>query len=368
MTRRAATGSAAAIAAALLVWVGCAPHDPTSFTGLGDAPTKLSAFGLFAGPPAEQRPAEGVVPYDLTTPLFSDYSEKYRFVKLPTGTSATYQADLAFDFPVGTVLAKTFSYPVDARDPSQGRRLLETRILAHLEDDWIGLAYVWNEEQSDATLRIAGTRLDVSWIDGAGQVREHGYLVPNANQCKGCHRATEAGNGPLGPKARYLNRDFAYEHGTGNQLAHWSEVGILEGAPPPDSAPRTAVWDDSSSGSVQERARAYLEINCAHCHNPEGPARTTGLDLSLSAAGSVDLGVYKFPVAAGRGSGDRLYGIVPGEPDQSILMYRMVSVDPGVMMPELGRRLVHDEGVQLLREWIATMPPPTDRFHSEPAR
>ena len=75
----------------------------------------------------------------------------------------------------------------------------------------------------------------------------------------------------------------------------------------------------------------------------------------------VDLGVYKFPVAAGRGSGDRLFGIVPGRPDESILMYRLLSLDPGVMMPELGRRLVHDEAVELMREWIAAMPEPEGR-------
>ena len=111
-----------------------------------------------------------------------------------------------------------------------------------------------------------------------------------------------------------------------------------------------------------------MEINCAHCHNPEGPARTAGLDLSWSADDPVDLGVYKFPVAAGRGSGDRLYGIVPGRPEESILMYRMLSLDPGVMMPELGRRRVHSEGVDLLEEWISAMPEPEKgRRHRDPA-
>ncbi|MDX1385143.1 MAG: hypothetical protein R3190_15935, partial [Thermoanaerobaculia bacterium] len=123
--------------------------------------------------------------------------------------------------------------------------------------------------------------------------------------------------------------------------------------------------DDPATGSLDARARAYLEINCAHCHNPEGPARTTGLDLSWSADEPVDLGVYKFPVAAGRGSGDRLFGIVPGAPEESILIYRMLSLDPGVMMPELGRRRVHEEGVALLEEWIAAMPEPEAR--SRPA-
>lgn len=351
---------AAAAAAFSLALVGCGPRVPR-FHGLADAPRRLSDFDLFAGDPVAQAPADGVLPYDLTTPLFSDYASKHRFVVLPPGEAASYEEAASFEFPVGTIIAKTFAYPLDEADPERGERLIETRILAHLEDGWIGLPYVWNDEQTEATLRIAGARLEVEWVDATGEARSHGYLVPNANQCKGCHRSTDAGMGPLGPKARYLNRDYAYAEGSENQLAHWTRTGALTGAPEPSAAPRTPTWSDPASGSLDERARAYLEINCAHCHNPEGPARTTGLDLSWSEHDPVALGVYKFPVAAGRGSGDRLFGIVPGHPEKSILMYRMESLDPGVMMPELGRRLVHQEGIDLVRQWIAAMPEPEGR-------
>lgn len=67
------------------------------------------------------------------------------------------------------------------------------------------------------------------------------------------------------------------------------------------------------------------------------------------------LGIGKAPVAAGKGSGGRMFSIVPGSPDESILVYRIESTDPGVMMPEMGRRLVHEEGVSLIREWIQSM-------------
>jgi hypothetical protein len=67
------------------------------------------------------------------------------------------------------------------------------------------------------------------------------------------------------------------------------------------------------------------------------------------------LGRCKLPIAAGKGTGDRRHDIVPGQPDASILSYRMVSEDPAAMMPELGRSVVHDEGVQLIRDWIAAM-------------
>src|SRR4029078_12040749 len=119
-------------------------------------PDKLSAYGLFVGDGSTQEPQAGVIPYDLKSPLFSDYVEKFRFVKLPDGKSATYHASDTFDFPVGTLIAKTFAYPADARTRSGPRRLIETRILKREADGWVGLPYIWNKEQTDAVLEVAG--------------------------------------------------------------------------------------------------------------------------------------------------------------------------------------------------------------------
>jgi uncharacterized repeat protein (TIGR03806 family) len=315
---------------------------------------KLSQYQLFEGNPAEQVPAEGVIPYDLNSALFSDYAEKFRFVKLPPGAHAAYREADAFEFPIGTVIAKTFAYPRDARDPSRGRRLIETRILKREPDGWVALPYVWDAAQTEATLDVAGDTVDVSWIHTDGRARTNNYIIPNVNQCKGCHKSGDLMT-PIGPKARHLNRDFAYREGTENQLAHWSRLGALDGAPPPGRAPRLAAWDDPKSGTLDARARAWLEINCAHCHNPAGPARNTGFDLMASQRNPAMFGVNKPPVAAGIGSGGRMYDIVPGRPEESILVYRIASTHPGVMMPELGKRLVHEEGVALVREWIAAM-------------
>jgi uncharacterized repeat protein (TIGR03806 family) len=318
---------------------------------------RLSQYALFAGDPKAQQPADGVIPYDLNSALFSDYAEKYRFVKLPQGTHATYSREGPFVFPVGTIIAKTFAFPHDARDPSRGRRLIETRILKHEPEGWVGLPYVWNKDQTEATLDVAGDMVDVSWIHTDGRPRTNNYIIPNANQCKGCHKSGE-NMVPIGPKARHLNRDFPYRDGTENQLAHWSRAGILAGAPEPTAAPRLAAWDKPSSGTLDARARAWLEINCAHCHNPEGPARNSGLDLLASQRNPTAFGIDKPPVAAGIGSGGLAFDIVPGQPDNSIMVYRISSTHPGVMMPELGKRLVHEEGVALVREWIAAMAEP----------
>jgi uncharacterized repeat protein (TIGR03806 family) len=346
-----ARGLLAALALGACALVGCARQSADSVP-----PQKLSEYALFVGDGSSQEPREGVIPYDLNSALFSDYTDKYRFVKLPENTSAKYHESEAFEFPVGTIIAKTFAYPIDERDPKLGRRLIETRILKREADGWVGLPYIWNDQQTEATLEVAGDLIDVRWTDGQGHERTNNYIVPNSNQCKGCHKQGETMQ-PLGPKARHLNRDFAYASGAENQLAYWTRHKALSGAPEPAQAPRLAVWNDPSTGDLDERARAWLEINCAHCHNPLGPARNSGLDLLASQKSPVQWGVMKTPVAAGRGTGGHDYDIVPGQPDASILMFRILSQDPGIMMPELGKRLIHQEGAELVRQWIAAMPP-----------
>lgn len=319
-----------------------------------EPPEKLSAYGLFLGNGSTQQPAAGVFYYDLNTPLFSDYSAKFRFVRLPAGKPAEYHATEPFDFPVGTVLAKTFAYLHDVRDASKGRRLIETRLLVRRPEGWIGLPYIWNDAQTEAVLEgIGGTR-DASWIDAAGRQRMVNYIIPSKNQCMSCHENQRVMQ-PIGPKARHLNRDFAYADGTENQLQHWMKAGVLRSVPDPDKVLRDPVWNDPRTGSLDQRARTYLEVNCAHCHNPNGPARTSGLDLRASQLDARLWGVGKPPIAAGRGTGGRLFDIVPGKPADSILLFRMESIDPGVMMPELPRRLVDEEGVALIRAWIEQM-------------
>lgn len=313
----------------------------------------LSEYGFFADGP-RQVPADRVVPYDVVTPLFSDYTAKRRFVWTPEGSAAEYTEDGPFVFPAGSVLIKTFSSLHDLRDPAKGETLLETRLLLNGPEGWVGWAYVWNAEQTDAVLKLAGGRRPVTWTHTDGNERTIDYIIPNVNQCKGCHIRGEA-MAPIGPKASNLNREFAYPDGSANQLVHWSSAGILSGAPDPEGAPRMPVWDDESTGTLDARARAYLDVNCAHCHSPGGPGNTSGLDLRYEQPNPYDWGVLRAPVAAGRGAGDRDYDIVPGHPDASILVHRMESVEPGVMMPELPRLTVHDEGVALIRAWIASM-------------
>ena len=123
----------------------------------------------------------------------------------------------------------------------------------------------------------------------------------------------------------------------------------------PDKAPRTPAWDVPDSGSLEDRARAYLDMNCGSCHRPNGAAYTSGLDLTYEQRTPIRYGVYKAPVAAGRGVGNTRFAILPGDPGVSMLVHRLSSVDPGIRMPVVGRGLVHEEGVSLIREWIAEL-------------
>ncbi len=327
---------------------------PVSLDPAAPPARKISDYRLFKDA-AHQIPNDGIVPFDVNSPLFSDYSNKHRFVYIPKGGAADYDAREPFSFPVGSALIKTFSYFNDIRDPSKGERIIETRLLIHTPGGWIGNAYLWNAGTTEAALKIAGTTVDVEWTHFDGSKRTNNYIVPNANQCKACHEQAGVFM-PLGPKARNLNRDFAYSTGAENQIAHWSALGILHGAPAdPAQALRLAEWTDPASGSLDDRARAYLENNCMHCHNPKGPGNTSGLDLTFDQRDPLKFGVMKRPVAAGRGAGNSFFDIFPGRPDESIMLYRLASTDPGVMMPELPRRLVDDEAVAMLRDWIASL-------------
>ena len=314
----------------------------------------LSEYGFFEGEMSDHRPVNGVLPYQLNTPLFSDYAEKLRFIQLPEGSSIPYNDKEVLDFPVGTTIIKTFYYTLDQRKPEKGRLLLETRLLIHEAKGWKALAYHWTEDQSDAVLEVAGARKKVSWINASGKKQKLEYAMPDINQCKGCH-SYEGEIRPIGPSARQLNGNFAYVGGISNQLDKLKDIGWLADLPEVEKRPRIAVWNEPASGDLNARARAWLDINCAHCHNPKGPASTSGFFLDIHQENPTVYGVMKTPVAAGRGSGEREVDIVPGDAKASILYYRINSDDPGIMMPELGRKLIHTEGVELIEDWINTM-------------
>jgi len=362
----------------LLALMGACGGTPTSVQHFAASayPAHLSDWGVLDLTSERLTPSKGFMPYDLNTPLFSDYAHKLRAVWLPPETQAHYSPDDVFDFPVGTIISKTFYYPrapapegallrnEDNSGDFDGEgldlrkvRLIETRLLVRQDSGWDALAYVWDAEQREATLEIAGDikRLDLVSNDGA--VHPINYVVPTRNECANCH-ATEHASGkihPIGLAARHLNK--AYEHyvdGSAPQLQRWVERGYLDHSA--DDAPANALWRAGADDDVEHRARSYLDVNCGHCHNPQGAADTSGLFLYADETSARRLGVCKPPIAAGRGTGGRHVSVMPGRPDESILIYRVGDTDPGIMMPELGRTTVHEEGLALLRRWVESLP------------
>lgn len=319
-------------------------------------PLKLSGFNAYTDKLSDLKPADSVLSYTLNTPLFSDYAHKTRHIILPEGGQVKYNEKYALEFPTGTRIFKSFWYYIDERKPEKGRFIIETRVLIHEEKGWTNWPYIWNKKQTEATLEVAGGRQDIQWINAQGKKQKLNYVVPNMNQCKSCHKQYES-IGPIGPTARQLNGDLNYPNGKGlhNQLEYWHETGVLPDLPAIKEVPKAPVWNDPASGSLDERARIYLDINCGHCHNPRGSANTSGMYLDIHQTDLSKLGLNKPPIAAGRGSGGHQYGIVAGDADKSILHFRMNSNDPGIMMPELGRKITHKEGVALIRNWINTM-------------
>lgn len=324
-----------AIAAALLLPAAVlvakpAPHTVNDAAVLAASfPPTLSEFGFFTDD-AGTHPAAGVTPYRLNTPLWSDGAEKSRYVYVPAGKQARAQGDGLLDLPVGSALIKHFAF---------AGKLVETRVLLHRADGWVALPYVWNAEQTEAKLALAGKRIDL--VTPAGQAISYG--VPNKNQCKDCHNLTGV-TMPIGPKAYNLSAQW---------LSAFAKAGRLDKVPAVSH--RIPLWEDRARVPVAEAARGYLDANCAHCHNPQGAASNSGLYLGWLEQDQLAIGINKRPVAAGRGAGSHEFDIVPGEPDHSILVYRFTSTEGGVAMPELGRESRDHEAEPVIRAWIAGM-------------
>jgi uncharacterized repeat protein (TIGR03806 family) len=349
--------SAFAAAAALLWALGCGEEERClPHAGTADAPADLASWCMVSLIDGDIVPSEGVQPFELNTALFSDGALKRRTVWMPADASAQYTPDGGvLEFPEGTVFTKSFGFPDDGRKPSPVIRWIETRVEWRASGEWHAVSYLWDEAQTHARVTYAGEVTPVTWIDRGGETQTAHYLVPNAQQCRQCHQDA-AGLTPLGPKPRNLNRAPANGAPPANQLIEWAESGRLSGLPPLDEVPRLPVWNDAATGTVAERARAYLEVNCSHCHRPGGSAENTGLVLTLEQVDPYHLGICKGPGGTGPGPGGRRWEIEPGHPENSAVVYRMSSTQPGIAMPQIGRSVVDTAAVALIEEWITTLP------------
>jgi uncharacterized repeat protein (TIGR03806 family) len=301
---------------------------------------RLSQLGIFQGDVALQQPRNDFFRYDVNVSLYSDGAEKFRFVHVPPGNTLRATSD-RWDVPTGSYLVKTFYYPLDARDPGRGRRLLETRFLVKQPSGYQYSVYVWNDDQTDATASGGNVDLPVSWVDDNGIQHDDHYHVPGVSMCDGCHRGRA-----LGLRNRQMSRGTP---DTGeDQIAGRVAAGLLDQAP----AQPDPLVDPFGSAPLEDRARAYLDANCSHCHAPDGSAASTHLYWAREDTDWPDL-----PLCRSTESVDgRDEVLVPGQPQRSEFLARMRSSDPFVRMPRGPVHIPDGAGIAVLTAWVAAMP------------
>ena len=166
--------------------------------------SKLSTYRIFQGNQSNLIPSSDFTYYEISTQLFTDYTEKQRLIKLPRGNALTATNDGLPNFPDGTILVKTFYYSNDIRDEKKGKRIIETRLLIKSNSKWNVGTYVWNDEQTEAYLLTAGQNKSINWKNKNGIGKAISYHIPNNSECATCHNSS-ASVLPLGPKIRNLN-------------------------------------------------------------------------------------------------------------------------------------------------------------------
>lgn len=252
------------------------PNNQTVFSA------QLSNYNIYTENMSDLEPQADFHLYELASSLFSDYAEKQRLIKLPEGTQMQKVDSELPDFPDGTTIVKTFYYFFDARNPTIGKKIIETRLLIKDSKGWSVADYLWNEEQTDAFLLESGYNISVPRINLQGQSEVIAYHVPSNRECANCHLSGEKSI-PIGPKLRNLNLTVERPTGTVNQLSYLQDLGVLANF---DVTEVSAVADYHNTNlPVMERSWAYMDINCGHCHYQEGAASNIKLllryDVSL---------------------------------------------------------------------------------------
>ncbi len=311
---------------------------------------KLSDYNFFKSPMSALDPVYGVLPFQPASQLFTDYALKKRFVWMPENASASVgQDNEILNFPVGTVLIKSFYY--NNVLPGNSTKIIETRLMIMKPDGWIFANYVWNEDQTEAVLSEDLIFVPVSWMQNGVQ-RDIQYQIPSSGQCFMCHYNSSA-NYPIGPKPQNLNFAITYEDGVKNQLEKLKEFGYINNEIP--STINSIVDYNDTSKSLDLRARSYFEINCGHCHKDQGYAEF--YPLRLNYLPTPDYSAMGFCVEPNLSGHPEIppgvdHIIYPGDHEKSVLHYRMTSVDDSFKMPMIGRTIVHDEAVTLINQWI----------------
>ncbi len=336
-------------------------------------PRKLSETGLFTST-KDLRPAPGLIPYSVNAPLWSDGAYKERYLAIPGDGKIRFNAieypqpdpgaPRGWKFPDGTVVVKTFWLETEKGNP-KSRRRLETRLL-HFEQlggseevgdqYWRGYTYVWNDEQTDATL-LGAAGLDrvypIKDKDAPEGRRQQTWHFPSRAECTLCH--TMPAKYVLGVNTLQLNKDHDYGNGrVANQLRTFEHLGLFDRPlpEPPEKLPRLVDYEDPKQ-DLDRRARSYLHANCSHCHMKWGGGNA---DFQLLATLPLkETGTVGVKPAHGTFGLKDPRVIVPGDPGRSMVLHRMKLQGLG-RMPHVASSVVDEQGVRLVEEWIRQLP------------
>lgn len=289
----------------------------------------LSQLNLFIGDLNTLTVNSNMFKYELNTQLFTDYAHKLRIIGLPEGATLEYEDDGFPIFPTGTLIAKTFYYNLDETNPNSGQKIIETRVLIKEETEWTIGNYVWNEDQTDAVLDTNQHNVTVDFVNENGDDVTVNYVVPGANDCTKCH-SNNNNVTPIGPKLRTMNFNI---NGI-NQLQHFIDNGYLANAPDPSEIEVLPNWEDDVNYSLEERARAYFEVNCAHCHIPGGFCEFQSTLNFAFETDFNDTNIFQ-----------RRFSI----------SNRMATYSPGVSMPLIGTTMIHTQGYDLIQEYLDSL-------------
>jgi uncharacterized repeat protein (TIGR03806 family) len=313
-------------------------------------PKKLSETGLFTSV-SKQKSSPGVIPYSVNASTWNDSCSIERYLAIPDEGKITWKENRGWDFSDRTVAVQTISMQLDNTDP-ESKKHIETRILTKQSGEWYGYSYRWNSEQTDAFLVPGqGESFKLALMDN-GLKKTHTWNIPGRSECMVCH--SRAANFVLGLTTLQLNKNHDYSGIVDNQIRTFEHIGLFD--KPLKKTPKKfkqLVPPHDLSKNINDRARSYLHANCAHCHISAGGGNAR-IELEFVTEKSKTNLMNEIPLQGDFGISDgRL--IRPGNPFQSVLLYRISKLGPG-RMPHLGSTLVDKEGVSLLREWIRQLP------------
>ncbi len=323
------------------------------FTETTPAPTvfpdMLSETGLFRNA-ATLDPQPGVIEFAINHEHWVDGAAMRRWIAVPRLDRIDFDAAGAWSFPEGTVIVKHFEIDTTPGDLSSTVRL-EIRVMILEETGWAGYTYRWNDAGTDAAL-LAGADTRNLTIQEPGGPRSQVWSFPSRSDCFRCH--TAASGTILGVRARQLNRDFAFPLQTDNQLRTWNHIGLFASDVGNIGSIETIAALDDAAVSLEERSRAYLEVNCAHCHLPGGPV-PGDMDLRLDTLRSAMALFDVRPISGDLGLPDA-YRVKSGVKESSVLWERLRRTDDK-RMPPLATSVVDDGAVDVLGVWIDSLSP-----------